>query len=114
MPAADFRRAEDVPLEGIQDPAVLALAARDRRILVSHDKNTMIAHFRDFTATASSPGLILIPQAGVTVGQAIEGLVLIWEISTRRPGSPASPRAGGCFGYAGRSYASRQDVMMSV
>ncbi len=49
-------------------------------MLVSHDKNTMIAHFRDFTAQATSPGLILVPQTGFPLGQAIDGLVLIWEL----------------------------------
>ena len=37
----DFRRAEDVPLEGLDDPAVLEIAARERRVLVSHDFSTM-------------------------------------------------------------------------
>ena len=33
----DFRRAEAVPLEGLDDPVVLALAAEEGRVLVSHD-----------------------------------------------------------------------------
>lgn len=33
----DFRRAEDVPLKGLPDPVVLATAAEDSRVLVSHD-----------------------------------------------------------------------------
>jgi hypothetical protein len=76
----DFRRAEAVPLEGIEDPIVLALAAEDGRVLVSHDVNTMEGHFREFIRNNRSPGLILIPQKRVSVGDAIEGLVLLWEV----------------------------------
>ena len=43
----DFQRAGEVPLEGVSDPEVLAIAARQNRILVSHDKNTMMTHFWD-------------------------------------------------------------------
>ena len=40
-PGLDFRRAEAVPLEGLDDLSVLALAAEDGWALVSHDVNTM-------------------------------------------------------------------------
>ena len=75
----DFQRAEAVPLEGLDDPVVLAKAAEQGRVLVSHDVNTMERHFREFIATQTSPGLILVPQKRVSIGQAIEGLVLLWE-----------------------------------
>jgi hypothetical protein len=78
--SVDFRRAEAVPLEGIEDPVVLAMAAEDGRVLVSHDVNTMERHFREFIRKQTSPGLILIPQRRVSVGQAIEGLVFLWEV----------------------------------
>lgn len=80
IPVVDFQRATDVPLEGVADLDVLAIAAKERRVLVSHDKNTMIAHYREFTALATSPGLILVPQTGFPLARAIEGLVLIWEL----------------------------------
>jgi hypothetical protein len=76
----DFRRAEAVPLEGLADPVVLALAAEEGRVLVSHDVNTMRHHFQDFIQYQNSPGLILIPQAGVSIRQAVDGLILLWEI----------------------------------
>jgi hypothetical protein len=69
-----------VPLEDVPDPTVFAIAAREGRVLVSHDKNTMVAHFCEFIAQATSPGLILIPQTGFSLGHAIDGLVLIWEL----------------------------------
>jgi hypothetical protein len=52
----DFRRAEAVPLEGLDDPAVLAAAAKDGRVLVTHDVNTMERHFREFIRKQTSPG----------------------------------------------------------
>jgi Domain of unknown function (DUF5615) len=39
--AIDFLSANDANLEGIPDPTVLALAAEQERILVSHDFQTM-------------------------------------------------------------------------
>jgi hypothetical protein len=78
--SVDFRRAEAVPLEGLDDSMVLAAAAEDGRILVSHDVNTMEWHFREFIQKQISPGLVLIPQRRVGIGQAIEGLILLWEV----------------------------------
>jgi len=39
-PEVDFQRAEAVPLWGIKDPEVLAIAAQEGRVLVSHDENS--------------------------------------------------------------------------
>jgi Domain of unknown function (DUF5615) len=58
----DFKRAEEVPLEGLHDDVVLAIAAEDRRVLVSHDVSSMLNHFREYIRRGSSPGVILIPQ----------------------------------------------------
>lgn len=67
--------------EGVPDPEVLALAAAQDRILVSHDFQTMPRHFGDFVqAGNSSPGVILVRQR-LPVGDAIEELVLIWAAS---------------------------------
>ncbi len=78
--SVDFRRAEAVPLEGLADPSVLALSAEEGRVLVSHDVNTMERHFRDFIQNQNSPGLILIPQARVSIRQAVDGLILLWAV----------------------------------
>ena len=47
-PEMDFLSANDADLEGVPDPDVLALAAAQDRILVSHDFQTMSRHFGDF------------------------------------------------------------------
>ena len=49
-------------------------------MLVSHDVNTMEHHFQDFIRNRNSPGIILIPQTTVSIRQAIDGLVLLWEV----------------------------------
>jgi hypothetical protein len=78
----DFLSANEADLEGVPDPEVLALAAAQDRILVSHDFQTMPRHFGDFLqAGHSSPGVLLVPQR-FPIGEAIEVLVLIWAAST--------------------------------
>ena len=80
-PSVDFRGAHrPAPLEGMQDVDVLALAAGEARILVSHDFRTMPRHFREFVQDRSSPGVFLISQS-LAVGNAVEELLLVWAAS---------------------------------
>lgn len=79
-PAIDFRTAHEAGLQGLDDESVLALTAREGRILVSHDRRTMPIHFTNFIATKTSAGIILISQ-DLSIAQAAEDLVLIWEAS---------------------------------
>jgi hypothetical protein len=78
-PSVDFQTAQAAGLRGMNDPAVLALAAE--RVLVSHDVGTMPTHFRAFsTAGERSSGVFLIPQS-LDIATAIEELLLIWLAS---------------------------------
>jgi len=74
----DFRSAQASRLDSVLDPDVLALAAEEERILVSHDFQTMPRHFRRFSRDRRSPGVLLIRQE-LPVGEAVESLVPIWE-----------------------------------
>ena len=76
-PTIDFRTAHDAGLAGLDDATVLAIAADEGRLLVSHDINTMPEHFARFIQTRSSPGLILISQE-LSYHHAIEGLIGLW------------------------------------
>jgi hypothetical protein len=76
----DFRSAQAAQLDSIPDSEVLAIAAATGRILVSHDFKTMPKHFLEFTRLRRSPGVLLIRQ-DLPVGQAVDGLLLIWEAS---------------------------------
>lgn len=79
-PAIDFQTAHEAGLPGLDDEAVLEQAARDGRILVSHDRRTMPLHFANFTATRTSAGVILAPQS-VPIVQVVDDRILIWEAS---------------------------------
>jgi hypothetical protein len=78
--SVDFRTAADAGLHGMDDPDVLALAAQDRRILVTHDVRTMPGHFSNFLQTSRSPGVFLVPQT-LSNAAAAEELVLIWSVT---------------------------------
>lgn len=79
-PQMNFRSAQAARLDRVPDPEVLASAAIEGRILVSHDFQTMPRHFRQFTQGRRSPGVLLVRQ-DLPVGEAIETLLLIWEAS---------------------------------
>ncbi len=44
-PKVDFQNAFNAGLEGVKDSEVLAIAARQGRVLVSHDRKTMPSEF---------------------------------------------------------------------
>jgi hypothetical protein len=78
QPAIDFQTAISAELVGVVDPEVLARAAKDGRILVTHDRKTMPRHFATFIMDETSPGIIVIPQS-LPVAAAAEDLILIWS-----------------------------------
>jgi predicted nuclease of predicted toxin-antitoxin system len=75
-PSIDFQTADEANLRRLRDPEVLALAAQENRILVTHDRRTMPRHFADFILHHSSPGVFIIAQT-VSVQVAIEELLLV-------------------------------------
>jgi len=75
-PMVDFQTAPEAGLSGFDDLAVLALAASEGRLLVSHDRQTMPWHFAQFIKQQSSPGLLIVSQH-LPVSQAAEELLLI-------------------------------------
>ena len=80
-PAIDFLSAVEANLEGIRDPEVLALAAAEDRILVTHDVHTMPQHFGDFLLSGNrSPGVFLVSQR-TPVAEVAEALVVVWGVS---------------------------------
>jgi hypothetical protein len=61
-PSVDFQSAHQGRVVGVSDPDVLGMAAEAARILVSHDRKTMPAHFARFRKTRPSPELIIVSQ----------------------------------------------------
>jgi hypothetical protein len=77
-PSIDFLTAHAAGLRRLRDTEVLKLAARQQRVLVSHDVGTMPMHFGAFArAGGHSAGVFLVPQS-LDVGTAIDELLLIW------------------------------------
>ena len=79
-PSLDFQTAKAAKLIGLSDPEVLAIAARDNRILVSHDRETLPNHFRRFVETSTSAGVLIVSQK-LDVGASIEQIFLVWIAS---------------------------------
>jgi hypothetical protein len=76
-PGIDFQTASEAGLQHVDDQQVLAQAAAEGRLLVSHDRRTMPRHFANFIRRRRSSGLLIISQKTTTV-VAIEELLLIW------------------------------------
>lgn len=68
-------------MEGIKDPEVLAIAAQQGRILVSHDRRTMPLEFATFITGRQSSGIIIVSRK-LSIELVIEELLLIWAESS--------------------------------
>lgn len=80
-PAIDFASAADSKLEGVPDPEVLDIASNHGRILISHDRRTMVDHFRNrMEEGRSSPGVFLVSQFA-PIGLVVETLIMVWSTS---------------------------------
>lgn len=79
-PRVDFRTATAAGLRNLSDLGVLALAAREGRVLLTHDRRTMPQEFVEFVRTNVSPGLLIVSQK-TDLLSAIEGILLIWNAS---------------------------------
>jgi predicted nuclease of predicted toxin-antitoxin system len=77
----EFRRARDLGLQDRPDAEVLAYAAEQGLLVVSHDVNTMPAHaHRRLAAGLPLAGLLMVRQSD-PVAEVIDSLVLIWSSS---------------------------------
>ncbi len=75
----DIVRVQDVGLSGVDDPTVLAWAADEKRILLTHDVRTIIKHARERIYQAlPMPGVILIKSPPL-LSEVIENILVIWE-----------------------------------
>jgi hypothetical protein len=80
-PAIDLASASDTGLQGVADPDLLERAAIANRVLVSHDRRTMLGHFRNrLAAGKSSPGLLIVSQ-GAPIRTVAESIVVVWSVS---------------------------------
>lgn len=80
-PSSDVVRVQDAGLAGGDDPTILAWAAGEGRVLLTHDAATMSTHAHARLARGEPmPGVIEVSWTA-PVGAVIEDLVLILECS---------------------------------
>jgi hypothetical protein len=80
-PDLDIVRIQDVGLSGVDDPSVLAWAAQEGRVLLTHDVATITQYAHDrVRAGQSMPGVFEVSRA-VPIGRAIEDILLLAECS---------------------------------
>lgn len=80
-PAIDILDVKTAGLRGMDDPALLELAAQQDRIVISHDRRTMTRFFLErLAAGKSNPGLFIAPQRHA-IGEIVESLLLVWTAS---------------------------------
>lgn len=81
LPDLDIVRVQDVGLLGKSDPVILEWAAREKRVLLTHDIRTMRRHaYARLEAGLSMPGVFVVPQA-LPIAQAITEVLLLAECS---------------------------------
>jgi hypothetical protein len=78
-PDLDIVRVQDVGLVGLDDPKLLAWAAQEGRILLTHDVNTIPNYaYTRIAAGLPMSGVIEVRQ-GTPIGQAISEILLYAE-----------------------------------
>jgi len=80
-PDIDIVRAQDAGLTGVVDEVVLAWAAEQDRVLLTHDVSTITAHaYRRVMKGERMPGVFEVGRT-VPIRLAIEDIVLLTECS---------------------------------
>ncbi|MEA5565882.1 MULTISPECIES: hypothetical protein [unclassified Anabaena] len=80
-PTINFQTAFAARLEGVKDVEVLAIAAKQGRVLASHDRKTMPSEFAEFISNNQSSGVIIVSRK-LPIEIVIEELLLIWAVSS--------------------------------
>jgi hypothetical protein len=81
LPDLNVVRVQDIGLLGESDPVVLEWAAREKRVLLTHDIRTMRRHaYARLEAGLAMPGVFVVPQS-LPVGQTIDEVLLLAECS---------------------------------
>lgn len=81
LPSVDLVRVQDAGLSEKHDTEVLAWAAEENRLLLTHDFATMIDFaYNRVTENMPMPGGIAVPQ-DLAIGEAIDEILLLIECS---------------------------------
>jgi hypothetical protein len=80
-PALDIVRVQDVGLSGADDPTILAWAAQEEQVLLTHDVETITHYaYERVRANQSMPGVFEISRS-IPLGQVIDDILLLAERS---------------------------------
>jgi hypothetical protein len=77
QPDLDLVRVQDVGLAGAEDPDVLAWAAENNRIVLTHDRATMSDHAYERVAAGERLAGVFILNDRLPVGRAIDEILLM-------------------------------------
>jgi hypothetical protein len=81
QPELDIVRIQDVGLSGADDPTVLEWAAKEGRVLLTHDVSTITKYaYERVRAGQPMPGVFEVGR-NVPIGRAIEDILLLAEYS---------------------------------
>jgi hypothetical protein len=81
LPALDLVRAQEAGLMATPDPLVLEWASRERRILLTHDVNTMLGHaFERVRRGELMPGVLVVHQRA-PYASVVEDLLILSQCS---------------------------------
>lgn len=78
-PDLDLVRVQDVGLSGADDLEILAWAARNNRIVLTHDRATMSDYAYERIAAGEALAGVFILNDRLPIGQAIEEILLLVE-----------------------------------
>lgn len=77
LPELDMVRVQDAGLRTAEDPDVLAWAAAEGRILLTHDRRTMVGFAYQRVQTGQPmPGVFVIRNRPNQIGQMVEDILL--------------------------------------
>src|SRR4051812_48152035 len=79
VPGIDVVRVQDVDCRGASDDVVLAWAAREGRLVLTHDVNTLLARGFDRVARGLGHSGVLAVAQSLPVSVVVEDLMLIAE-----------------------------------
>jgi hypothetical protein len=82
LPDVDLIRVQDAELSGADDDTVLSWSAHQKRAVLTHDVNTLIARaFERIKSGLGTAGVIAVGQS-LPIGAVIQDLMLIAECAT--------------------------------
>jgi hypothetical protein len=79
LPRIDVVRVQDLELRGASDDEVLARAASERRLVLTHDVNTLLARALERVERGHGHSGVIAVAQSLTVGTVVEDLMLIAE-----------------------------------